>query len=80
MSKVILPTPCFRKAVTSIGSPSPESPQFSTLGPKPRNFVQIRKLKSEEIAKIATVLDFSEDYEVFNSWFLYFNAFFTLFL
>ncbi len=67
MSKVILPTPCFRKAITSIGSPSPESPQLATLDAKPRTYIQIRKLKSEEIAKIATVLDFSEDYEVFST-------------
>lgn len=67
MSKVILPSPCFRKAITSIGSPSPEPLPFASLDPQPRTYFQIRKLKSEEIAKIATVLDFSEDDELFSS-------------
>lgn len=72
MSKVILHAPYLRKAMTSIASPSPESPELASLNPKPRGYVQIRKLKSEEIAKVAAVLDFSEDHEVFSSWFLYY--------
>lgn len=47
MSKVILHAPYLRKAITSIGSPSPECPEFASLDPKPRGYVKIRKLKSE---------------------------------
>lgn len=67
MSKVILHAPYLRKAVTSVGSPSPETTQFASLNQNPRSYVKIRKLKSEEIAKVAAILDFSDDYEAYNS-------------
>lgn len=67
MSKVILHAPYLRKAVTSIGAPSPETPQFPSLNQNPRAYVKIRKLKSEEIAKVATILDFSDDCEAYHA-------------
>lgn len=67
MSKVILHVNQLRKAMTSISSPSPETSQFASLNPNPRGYVKIRKLKSEEIAKVATILDFSENCEDHNS-------------
>lgn len=62
MPKTILVAPYLRKAVTAIASPSPELPELASLNPKPRHIVNIRKLKSEQVAKVATVLDFNDDY------------------
>lgn len=61
MSKVILHAPYMRKAITSIASPSPEFPELGSLNPRPRLAVNIRKLHSHEVSKVATILDFNED-------------------
>ena len=67
MSKVILHATQLRKAMTSISAPSPETSQFASLNANQRGYVKVRKLKSEEIAKVATILDFSEDCETCHS-------------
>lgn len=50
--------------MTFASGPSPEMSDYACISQKPRRIVNIRKLKSEEVAKVATVLDFNEDYEL----------------
>lgn len=64
MSKTFLNLNDIRKAMTFASGPSPEISEFACMNPKPRLIVNIRKLKSEEVAKVATVLDFNDDYEL----------------
>jgi hypothetical protein len=63
MSKVILQTCYLRKAISAAGAPSPECPEIDDIKARPRHFERIRKLHSHEVAKVATVLDFSDDLE-----------------
>lgn len=64
MSKALLSFTSCRKAISCVSAPSPEIQEFASLNPKPKRTVNVRKLKSEEIAKVATILDFNDDYEV----------------
>lgn len=48
--------------VDSDGSPSPESLFNPGMGLNRRFRVEVRKLDSSEVARVATILDFSDDY------------------
>ena len=80
MSKTFLNLTDIRKAMTFASGPSPEISEYVCMNQKPRLIVNIRKLKSEEVAKVATVLDFNEDYELCQAWFLYLNIYLTKYM
>lgn len=62
MPKVIIYSSICHNNENAIGMPSPEPVEFIDFIKNPNLFVPVRKLKTEEIAKVAEILDFSEDY------------------